>query len=961
MQRNQHLIILAGLKTVLLFFCLISGSHAGAQQPKLILPTGHQGEMEILFSPDGSRILTNGEEGTAKLWDARSGRMLADLVGHKGKIEEVLFTSDGKKIITNAADNTVKIWNTLSGDMLFTLDANKGKISSVVLMNRGDRAIIEYDSATIFRISTIWDLASGKLLHTIPFSKYRTDNGEIIAVPPQTAFSPDGNFVARTDAFNYSQDSLVVLVTELTGKQRPRQLEGYFTGLGYLQYSPDGKTIRAACFKKYTGSPDTAQKTNDPSGYLEIMLWNAATGKLISKWTAGPWKNYNGRGNMVKQFDGRNVILISKEQQQDQTKAAVQVGDLVTRKLKFTIDLPPNEWKSYFFPDNQTFFLRTNKDSLMIWDLGSGRLLASPGKLTGGDKAYQFGEGNKILAFIQNNTVKIWDRASARLLFSLQHSTGIDSMRLGPLNKTLLTFTKDNTIHLWDLLTGRLLRSIPNGDNELLSAKQSGDGKYLAVITTVYEEEEEEKEEEEEEQEMKTVDLWDLAAGKKLWSFSTQEEDLNYNFSPDSRSIILYKQERSYYRDTKKQGKENIELRDIQTGRLISGFTGNASAIQSAIISPGGDRIAITTEDSTVKLWDIPSGKFLPVWKGHTDRVNSVQYSADGKYVLSASADSTVKLWEAVSGKLLYTFPAAEEPVNTAQFSPDGKYIITATDYDAMIWDAATRQWIRTLEGGGAKDARFSPDGKYIITDGTLWNAATGEEIFYLDWHNGEIISNRFSPDSKYIVTASADETAKVWSTEFGELVFSLDDHADEVVYAAYSEDGRYIITASLDNTIKTWDAPTGRLLQTRYLGPNTVMKDFSVKTNRMVYAEAGTELKIADGLTGEMLYSFYAVGSEDYLVVDKYRRYDGTENARKLLYFTCNDEIIELAQLKDKLWTPNLARRLMNGDSIFAPRLSELNICGLTPQVADKSDGKTGYRFVINPRRGGLGETVLL
>jgi hypothetical protein len=37
---------------------------------------------------------------------------------------------------------------------------------------------------------------------------------------------------------------------------------------------------------------------------------------------------------------------------------------------------------------------------------------------------------------------------------------------------------------------------------------------------------------------------------------------------------------------------------------------------------------------------------------------------------------------------------------------------------------------------------------------------------------------------------------------------------------------------------------------------------------------------------------------------------YDGTEPARNLLYFVCNGEIIDLAQVKDALYVPGSASR---------------------------------------------------
>ena len=53
--------------------------------------------------------------------------------------------------------------------------------------------------------------------------------------------------------------------------------------------------------------------------------------------------------------------------------------------------------------------------------------------------------------------------------------------------------------------------------------------------------------------------------------------------------------------------------------------------------------------------------------------------------------------------------------VASAALSPDGKLVVTGSwDHSAKIWDAATGQAIRKLEGGHTgyvNTAEFSPDG----------------------------------------------------------------------------------------------------------------------------------------------------------------------------------------------------------------------------------------------------------
>jgi hypothetical protein len=67
---------------------------------------------------------------------------------------------------------------------------------------------------------------------------------------------------------------------------------------------------------------------------------------------------------------------------------------------------------------------------------------------------------------------------------------------------------------------------------------------------------------------------------------------------------------------------------------------------------------------------------------------------------------------------------------------------------------------------------------------------------------------------------------------------------------------------------------------------------------------------------------------------------------------------------VKDSLWVPGLAEKIMNGDSILindrpAPKLKNLNICDLTPVIEPIDKGDKGLcRYKIIPRNGGLGET---
>ena len=67
-------------------------------------------------------------------------------------------------------------------------------------------------------------------------------------------------------------------------------------------------------------------------------------------------------------------------------------------------------------------------------------------------------------------------------------------------------------------------------------------------------------------------------------------------------------------------------------------------------------------------------------------------------------------------------------------------------------------------------DASFSPDGRWVVTAGPgtagLFDAASGELVFFLHGHNGILTSAAFTPDGHQIVTAGVDGTIRAYACE---------------------------------------------------------------------------------------------------------------------------------------------------------------------------------------------------
>jgi hypothetical protein len=70
------------------------------------------------FSRDENRILTWSQDGTARLWDARTGQQIGPALHHQGAINGAQFSRDEGRILTWSADNTARAW-LLNADLDF--------------------------------------------------------------------------------------------------------------------------------------------------------------------------------------------------------------------------------------------------------------------------------------------------------------------------------------------------------------------------------------------------------------------------------------------------------------------------------------------------------------------------------------------------------------------------------------------------------------------------------------------------------------------------------------------------------------------------------------------------------------------------------------------------------------------------------------------------------------------------
>jgi WD40 repeat protein len=138
---------------------------------------GHQGPISsVSWSQDGARLVTRADsDRVARLWDGKSGTLLAALEGHQGPISSVSWSQDGARLVTRAdSDRVARLWDGKSGTLLAALEGHQGPISSVSWSQDGARLVTW---AKDDRVARLWDATTGLALQGL----FAPGNSKVIA------------------------------------------------------------------------------------------------------------------------------------------------------------------------------------------------------------------------------------------------------------------------------------------------------------------------------------------------------------------------------------------------------------------------------------------------------------------------------------------------------------------------------------------------------------------------------------------------------------------------------------------------------------------------------------------------------------------------------------------------------------------------------------------------------------
>jgi WD40 repeat protein len=756
----------------------------------------------VAFSPDGARLATASADGTARLWDARTGEPLLVLQGHQDAVASIAFSPDGSRVATAAGgpirkaiglpkpDCTARVWDARTGQPLVVLRGHAGELTCVAFSADGSRIA----TASQDRTARIWDARTGKLLHVLAGHTF-----DVWGV----CFSPDGSRLATAGG------GTARVWDVRTGRSL---LE--VKGPGWVHavaFNPDGSRLAAAgdgaalVWDAHTGK--LLHTFNSETGALFHLAFSPDGTRLATAGidrTARLWDAHTGKQLLVLKGHRERVYGVAFSP--DGRLLATAGDDHTARLWDARVGQPEVQLKGHiqavlctaFSPDGKRLATASSDRTARIWDARTGEpLLHLKGHASIVNSVAFSPDGTRLATASHDRTARIWDARTGKLLHVLRaHKSYVHAVAFSPDGSQVVTgagdpFTRDDTARVWDTNTGQALLELKGHKLYVFAVAFSRDGSRIATGS-----------------EDRTVRLWDARTGKPLGELKGHKAGVFcLAFHSDGTRLATGSLD------------QTAMVWDLASGQALLRLKGHTGPVYGVTFSPDGSRL-VTAGDRAARLWDSSTGQPLLELAGHGNGVRTVAFSPDGWRIATAGFDGRARLWDVHPGQPFLELKGHADRVRDVAFSPDGTRIATAGDDNAAwLWDARTARPFHDFKGHTESVWRvaFSPDGTRLVTSGEdktarLWDVHTGKQLRVLEGHTQVICDVAFSPDGTKLATASYDATARLWDVSSGRQLHVLKGHTQVVARVAFSPD-RPELTTDAYNQVFVWDVVTGQRL----------------------------------------------------------------------------------------------------------------------------------------------------